>query len=409
MKTWIDQLSARLSGHARHRGRGRALGVGLLMILLAGLAGLGLGSMEKNQAEGRGTGEHRVLTAKTRAVQQEDGYERHRRFLGRVEAYRSSRVGFELSGAIRRVNAREGEKVAEGQELAALDTRRLRAALSEARAGLMEAEAALELARTTLSRSERAREMDAISAQQLDEARRNFEVQQARVARVEAQVERIEVDLDKSVLRAPFSGTVARRFLDEGAVAGTGQPVLEIMETDRPEIRVGIDRGVANGLEAGSRLEANLGGESFRVKILRILPGRDPSTRTVQVIATPASPGGPALREGDLVDILTVETVAEPGFWLPVPALTENARGLWSCYVAEPLEDGPTPSGATHRLTRRELEVLAMEDDRVFVAGSLESGERVLVEGIHRIVPDQRIQLAGTAVPDTRLTSMLIP
>lgn len=244
----------------------------------------------------------------------------------------------------------------------------------------------------TLKRTRQARELNAVSIQQLEEAELNRIAREATVNRTRAQLERIEIDLEKSVLRAPFTGEVAQRLLDEGTVTAAVQPVLRITESGQNEIRVGLSRQSQQDLEMGQQLEARVRGESFSVTIDRILPGRNPRTRTVQVVALPESENL-ELREGDLVEILLKSRVPTPGYWLPITALTESGRGLWSCYVAEPLNPEETSGEATHRVTRRELEVLYLEGNRAFVAGSLNPGEQVVLEGLHRIVPDQRVQL----------------
>ena len=50
---------------------------------------------------------------------------------------------------------------------------------------------------------------------------------------------------------------------------------------------------------------------------------------------------------------------------------------------------------ATHKLRRRELEIVHQEADRVFARGTLSDGEMVVVEGLHRLVPDQLVRIAA--------------
>ncbi len=75
-------------------------------------------------------------------------------------------------------------------------------------------------------------------------------------------------------------------------------------------------------------------------------------------------------------------------------ALTESSRGLWACYIAEPVASRDRLGSETHRLRRRELEVVHQEVDRVFVRGTLSAGELVVSEGLHRLVPNQRVRSA---------------
>ena len=114
----------------------------------------------------------------------------------------------------------------------------------------------------------------------------------------------------------------------------------------------------------------------------------------MQVIATPVSPDV-TLREADLVEISMGKRVHQQGYWLPVSALTENARGVWSCLVVEPLQSLSDMHSATHKLKRRDIEIIALEDERVYVSGNIDNGDLILTSGMHRVVPNQRVQLAA--------------
>ncbi len=76
-------------------------------------------------------------------------------------------------------------------------------------------------------------------------------------------------------------------------------------------------------------------------------------------------------------------------------ALTEGSRGLWACYVATLIDDSERVGTETHRLRRRELEIIHQDADRVYVRVTLNDGELVIVEGLHRLVQDLPVRLAN--------------
>ena len=86
------------------------------------------------------------------------------------------------------------------------------------------------------------------------------------------------------------------------------------------------------------------------------------------------------------------------GTWLPLSALTESSRGLWAAYVAVELPAQENTDGATHRLLRRDVEIVHTDSERVFVRGTLADGDAVVREGLQRLVPGQRVRLAGEEV-----------
>ncbi|GAB5560803.1 MAG: efflux RND transporter periplasmic adaptor subunit [Synoicihabitans sp.] len=331
--------------------------------------------------------DQRVLSVLTVRLEQSAQFERQRSFLGEVQSTRSSRLGFEVPGAISIVSVREGEAVAAGQVLAQLDTARLTAARAEAAAGLREAKAAEQLARSTLDRFTRAHAANAISGQQLDEASRQLDRQSAAVGRAAAQVERLDVDIAKSTLRAPYAGRLQRRLADEGTVVSAGQPVFEILEDGTPEVRFAVESNLAREVDVGMIFAgSSRRQESIELQISRVLPGRDDRTRAVAVFAEPLN--SEDLREGDLIEVVVTQPEDQSGFWVPLTALTESARGLWSCYIAEPIE-----GRNAHRIVRREIEILSLQGEQAYVTGNLSQDEALVADGLHRIVPGQTVRL----------------
>ena len=367
------------------KGRKGKLGVGGLFVLAVGSVLVALAKSDTARTDVIEPVPQRVLVVTTQPVQEQTSYLVRRSFVGRIEARRSTDTGFELGGAVLSIFVDEGDSVAKGQLLARVDTLRLGAKRAELEARLREAEARLSLMASTRERTLEALELNAVSTQQWDEADRGYAAQEAVVRRVAAQIESVDVDIAKSRLRAPFSGVVSRRFVDEGAVVSAGEPLFRILEMGHPEVRVGISVALAKSLKIGDERVVRADGRELSGTLRALLPARNRETRTVDVILTLEAKEN-ALRHGDLVELELSQAIEKSGFWLPRSALTESSRGLWASYVA-------TPSSSAHILKRRELELLHVDGDSVFVRGTLTSGELVVTEGLQRLVPNQRVAL----------------
>ena len=372
-----------------------------LTATLLALAVLGAGALFVTRSDADATpAPEPLLRIQTLAVEAASAYEVERSFVGRVEAARESELGFELAGLLEKIWVEEGDSVERGHRVAALDTERLRSRRDELAAAREQALAQLELARSTDARVAEAAELNAVSTQEWDEARQGLQARAAAVKQLEAQIRSLEVEIEKSTLRAPFAGIVSARRVDEGEVLAAGRPVVRLLEAKRLEARVGIAADEANGLAAGDELEAEVRGRSFIGRIKAILPERETSTRAVTVLLELPDAASFA-RSGDLAEITLIRQVTAPGFWLPTSALTQgvtpaplrgDVRGLWSCYVAEP-RDGVD---GKHWTSRRHVEVLHATTDRVYVRGTLRSGEQVITGGVHRVVPGQPVLLTST-------------
>ena len=396
-----DSVSVEGSDAGAFRGRrGLAVGLGLAACLLAliGARAFSTSGADSDRAEPRAGGD-RALLVDSVLVEFESGYEAEDRFVGRVEAARASDLGFELAGTVASLGVDDGHQVEAGQVLAELDVARLNARRSEVAAGVAEAAATLELATLTADRMAAAQASNAVSKQQLDESQEAQISAAASLQRMNAQLEAIDVDLAKSKLVAPFSGTISVRHVDEGTIVDAGRPIFHLLETGRLEIRAGLSsRAVAGFSKGQSIIVRTAAGDEVAAVVARLLPQRDSRTRTVDVILEPEGEGT-SLRDGDLVDVPVKRRIEGLGFWLPRTALTESVRGLWAAYVLVP--DGQAD---LFRLERRQLEVVEESGERVFVRGAIASGERVAAKGLQRLGAGQQVRSGVASQTGAALT-----
>lgn len=375
--------------------RAKALGAtfAVALVVAAGLAGLFMLTTPHSEPAAKQAA--RVLPVAVTQARLQSGYALTREFVGRVEARRESAVGFELGGLVVELLAEEGDNVDRGQIIGRLDTARLEVRLKQLRGRRAALTADIELARATRVRQETLAKQGHASHQRYDEARFQEQALLGRLQELDAEIDSVALDIEKSVLKAPFAAIVGKRLIDEGIVAAAGAPAFELLERINPEARIGVAGQLIDAIAVGQRHDLIVRGRAVPAIVRSILPVRDRGTRSVDVILTlQASFNG--IRRGDLARLEIERPIADPGFWLPLTALTESSRGLWAVYVAA---DGPD-GGKT--LERRELEVLHQEADRVFARGTLADHEQIVVAGRHRLVPGQSVQI--TKIDDTALS-----
>ncbi len=327
-------------------------------------------------------------------ARQLDSYNVRREFLGVVEARRESRVGFELAGELAEITAEEGDLLEAGDIVARLNTEILEAERERLVAAQMEAKSALELAELTRTRAQKLLVRKAITRQSWDEADKHRDSAAAAFNRAKAALAVIDTRIGRSVLKAPFAAIVAERFVDEGQIVGDGMPVVFLLERAEPEVRIGITGRAVDAIDKGDRYELEIRDRLISATVKAVLPVRGNGTRSVDVIFTlHAKLNG--LRRGDLATLSLSRAESTPGFWLPLSALTESSRGLWSCYVAIELGGDERVDAATHRLRKRQIEVVHIEADRVFAHGTLIDSELVVTKGLQRLVQDQLVRIAA--------------
>ncbi len=317
------------------------------------------------------------------------------RLVGRAVSARRSDLGFERGGRIEAIGVDAGDRVVEGQQLAALDVRQLEAQrretsarLAAARADLGRIRAQLDLATATRRRQADLFERGVAAAQEHDEAVFGERALLAQIGAAEATIgataaalASVDVAIDLSKLTAPFDGVVTRRHVDEGSIVGAGAPVLSLIDEKR-EVRVGVPVGKRDQVQIGATYQIDIEGRDHDCVLARVVETVDPATRTVEgIFELP--------RDSDAVDgaVARLELgtrIEQPGYWLPTTALSEGRRGLWSVFVL-------VPDGEAHRVEHRDVQLLYVQADRVYVRGALEQGDRVATAGLERVVPGQRV------------------
>ncbi len=364
-----------------------------LAFLVAAAALLALPGCEVGNSAAVGDGEKSALLVDVETAIPVSGYAVQRDFVGRVEATRQSQVGFELGGELLSMSVDEGDEVAAGQVMGALDTARLEARLAEAEAALERAISARGFAERSYERVTEASSAGAVAGEQLDLALDSANAARAEVSAATARVNSVKVDLEKSKLVAPYDAIVVARLADEGNIVAAGFPVLHLQELAAPEVRIGVSGDLATSIAPGDEKTVTIAGSQYEAAVRAVLPVRDPATRTMDVILT--LPDSSAAVPGDLARLSVEQVIEEEGFWLPTSALAEGSRGLWTASVVRTLEGKEiTSNGATHIVEPRAVEVLYKKGSSVFVRGAISGGEQFITTGTQRIVPYQQVRVA---------------
>lgn len=326
-----------------------------------------------------------IQTVSTEQVNYQDIYSYERNFIGLVEARQISEAGFEIGGKLKSMPLDEGDLVEAGDVLAELDIARLGARRNEAEAELARAVADAKLAASTYLRFKEAREANAVSAQEKDEARESRDTTAATVKVAEARLQSILVDIEKSKLVAPFDGVIIQRMADEGAVVTAGAPVLKVQQNTNYDVRVGVSTRVAAKIEKGQSRPVIINGTKHETIVKAILPIRD-QARTVDVIME-LKHSDSIVRPGDIVRLPFEYEIQKRGFWISLAALKEGQRGLWSLYVA-------TDMNGQLIAESRTVEVHYTSSEKAFVSGAVQNGDAVIQKGVSKLVTGQQIRIA---------------
>lgn len=147
-------------------------------------------------------------------------------FTGRIEAVESVELRPRVSGYIERVNFTEGGEVAKGDVLFVIDQRSYRAALARARADFARAKSEEGLANSELERARGLAEARAVSTEELEQKSAAVAQAQANVLAAQAAVDVAALDLEFTEVRAPVAGRAGRALVTTGNLAQADSTLL---------------------------------------------------------------------------------------------------------------------------------------------------------------------------------------
>jgi RND family efflux transporter MFP subunit len=161
---------------------------------------------------------------------------------GRLIAYPDAQVtlGAELGGKLGKLLVHERDHVEAGEIIAEVDMSEQRAALREAQARVKESESDITYLERERHRSEHLFAQDAVARASYDKSFHDADSATRHRGTLLATVARLQAELDKGTVRAPFSGSVTTRFVDPGAYVAPGAPIVTIVDLGRLRVQAEI-------------------------------------------------------------------------------------------------------------------------------------------------------------------------
>jgi RND family efflux transporter MFP subunit len=204
-------------------------------------------------------------------------------FIGTVFFQEVSDVASELEGLVEKVRFEEGQRVKQGQILVKLGSdilqKRLEAAISSYEQVLSD----LEITRIDLDRKKKLFQRKSIAEQTYDEVSFRVKSLEKRAASLKAEVERIEIELQKKIIRAPYTGIVIKRQVDRGEWLSEGATLAVVAKDDVVDIVADVSEKFIAYLKVGMQVKGSVNGNEFTATIVAIVPRGDVATRTFPV------------------------------------------------------------------------------------------------------------------------------
>ena len=179
-----------------------------------------------------------IVNIEAMTLQQKESYQVERYFSGRIIKQQDAKLAFEFSGKINKVHFDQGDKVTKNTTLITLDTSLLEIEKLKLQANLKRLDAELSLAKLDLKRLEKLKQQNYSAEQNLDQINTQINILQANKSEIQAAISGVELQIEKSHLKAPFDGTLGQRFVSTGEIVAPGTPVIRLLKNGHNQIQV---------------------------------------------------------------------------------------------------------------------------------------------------------------------------
>lgn len=290
-----------------------------------------------------------------------------------IQANEMVEIKSETDGVVQDILFEEGQRVEKGQLLVRLDETKLAATLAQT-------EANFKLSETSFERSKQLSADQLISQQEFDQSAAAFQVNQA------------NLDLFRRQLRdarivAPFEGVISSRMVSPGQIITKNSIISWLIDSDPVKVEFHVPEKFLGQVKEKQLIEITVEafpGRDFKGEVFFVSPYVDPTNRTAQVKAYIPNPEF-QLKPGMFANLDLTLVVRERSTVIPEAAITQTLTNSQAMVIA-------VDAAGTAQLRKIKTGVRLV--GAVEVLDGLAPGEKVIVEGLQKVVPGAPVRIA---------------
>jgi|SRR6218665_408214 len=284
-------------------------------------------------------------------------------------------LGFKTGGVVNHVYVKEGDAISKGQLLATLN-------LTEVNAMTEQASLALQKAQRDYERASNLYKDSVATLEQMQNAKTALDV-------AKQQYGSAGFNQTYSEIRAPKSGYVLRKFVNDGQIVGPGNPVVMVNGAGQSNwiLKAGVSDFQWAAIKAGDRATITtdaLPGQTITAFVSKKSEGIDPVSGTFQVqLQLDKAPSG-KIASG-LFGKATINPSQSTKAWsIPYDALLDGDAGIGYVFI--------TNDNAT--VQKVKVQVDKIENGKVIVSDGLENAKSLIISGSAYLNEGSRINVA---------------
>ena len=296
------------------------------------------------------------------------------KYPGKVQALDRVEVSFEVSGKLVALVVKEGQEVNNGDVIARIDA-------SDYQSRLDAALAKVNHAKTEVDRYANLLKEKVVAKATYDVKKKTYDV-------AVSDMKIAKKAVDDTTLRAPFSGMIGKKFVENYQVVQAKQPIVSLHKISGLEIIVNAPENVIGRRTDTDRAEltaefANYPGERFPVTVKEFATEADPQTQTYRVVLSMMNPKDKKILSGMTATVFMVlyessgKTVE-----IPVQSVFYDEKG--QAYIWKVGDDS--------RVKRHQVTAGMLKQDSVEILSGLASGDKIITAGVQNLTEGQKVR-----------------
>jgi len=314
--------------------------------------------------------ENRILVKYS--ILKDTTFSHHFEIYGQVETDKNILLYPESAGLLKNVKVQEGQMVKKGQSLADIDSEIVRNQIAEV-------QTSYDLANTTYEKQERLWKQNIGSEIQYLQAKNRKES-------LEATLNTLRSQLSKSLVKAPFTGTIDEIFSNTGEMANPGMPLMRLVNLDQMYITCEVSEQYLGKVNEGTPVRLVVGGEFDDVytKVVEVSNFINPENRSFKIRVPAKSTDG--LKPNLMTKVIVKDYENSKTLMVKTSDILQNTEGQDFVYILK--EDGD-------KLIAKQKILDAGKEYNGFVEilSGLENGDKVISDGNRSVRNNQEVRL----------------
>lgn len=288
---------------------------------------------------------------------------------GTILANEEVELKSEVAGKITKILFSEGSYVNKGDLLVKIND-------ADLQAQLRRAESKVKLAEEKEFRQRQLRDGNLISQEEYDNTVSELNVNKADYDLIKAQI-------DKTEIRAPFSGTIGLRSVSEGSYLTTATVIATFQNLNIIKVDFSIPEKYSTSVKKGDELDFKISGSAtvFKAKIYAIEPKIDPGTRTLKIRAI-CNSNYSELIPGAFANVELSLKKINDAILVPSVAIVPELKGQ-KVYLYK--------NGV---VAQQNVEIGIREETSIQIVSGLNAGDTVITSGILQIKPMSKVTIS---------------